>query len=283
MLLTMGQLRQCIMAEVKKVGADTYEVNSDDIMSALNPRKFKESESRGEAVFVPLRFKSKWDKPRFAGELELYNVVSRLDISPKELLTTLKRPLVKDGITMQAPERAQAIVFGIMASQIARYFEDRVDLVTYPESSSTMARDLAHAVAQKLDLPIETVVAGMTRKKKPEELEIDPEEWENFRAAARARGKDDVYIANTRKRAENMIKRWQRGEVPAIKDIPHENRKFLALHTAGDDIHQARGKRVLVVDDNVDKTETLRRIAQELRKAGAKDVHLAAGWDYAER
>jgi len=281
MLLTMKQLRWCILAEVERTSSTTYKVDSDDLKAALQPREHPQGRIRGVDFYVPLRFRNKWEQPQWSSGHQLYALVTKLKISPKDLLTTLKRPLVHDGMTFIASDTAKAQVFSMMATKIAGYFDDQVDVVTCPESSSTMAWELAEAVAAKLGgVP---VVLDITRKKKGAEVEIDPDEWDEWVATVRKKGKDDAYIASTRKKAESLVKRWRKGGIPATKDVPHEIRKFLMLHTAGGSIDQVWGKRVLVIDDNVDKAETLRSIHKALRKAGASDVHLAAGWDYSQR
>ena len=284
MLLTVGELRAWIIAEMKKESDGSYTIDGDDLNSALGDRSNPWSKVGGTDFYVPLRYREKFSMGPgdFTNDRNRIDALKRLKLTPKDVLSVLKHsPTTVKGVTLNVLPRARTAVFGRMANRIATAHADDVDVVTYPESGSTMARELAELVADKLGgLP---VVTGSVLKKQAAELEIDEPSFEEFRSRSLKRGESPSYIEDTRANVEKSLATWRRKNTrPETKKIPHAWRQFLNLHKVGN-AGPVLGKRVLVVDDNVDKGETLGGIEKLLKQAGAREVHLAAGWDFSDR
>jgi len=279
--IILSELRQIILTELRAMSENSYYVDSDDLMSMLKLRANPWSKLRNVDLYVPFRYVDKLVDTNLTTDLQRLQVLREKKVKPKDILDLLKVLTVNVSNTVfYTDQKSQDIVFKIIARKIAAAFQDEVDLVTAPESGSRMASYLASEVARHLNVQY---APNLLQKKTASELSIDEPRFKEFSSRALSAGQNNDYVTRTRSRLEKHLQNWRRaGTKPETKKLPHEWRKFFNMHKFSGD-QSVVGRSVLVVDDNVDKGETLGAVEQELLSAGASKVFLAAGWDYSQR
>lgn len=268
--MTAGELR--IMLEEAFDDAEAVQFSYDDIAACLEPSVKDVATRSGIAAFVPFKYAKKAPEN-----------VKRAGMTSKQALGTLKHDVrLPDGrVAKKANENTFYKIVDMMARAIAgrtqRVHPD-IDFVMHADSSADMTMWLAEVVAQSLDVPS---VGDAVLKKTTEDFSVDEDrfkEWSN--------GKSKEDVANLRALLDKHVQQFKRtGKIAASKSLPFEWREFFNTHAPGPGIGVMRGKKVLVIDDNIDKGWTFAGIAKLLVAAGVSpdDVVCAAGFDYTER
>lgn len=247
---------------------DMLRLNFDDIMLCLEPSYEKVVTRSGIAAFVPFKYAE--TTPQH---------VEGAGMTSKEALATLKRDIPH--VAQRVDSKTFYRVINLFAKEIAKrqmQVHPDIDLVVYADSSSDMTLMLATAVSELMGV---SVIVDAVLKRSSEEFEVD-EEW--FDEWAQGQTIEDVQMI--RALLDKFVAHCKRaGRDAASKSIPFKWRQFFNTHTLGPNADDVRGKKVLVIDDNIDKGWTFAGVEKLLINAGVakEDIVFAAGFDYSER
>ena len=268
--MTLRELR-VMLTEANDSGGDVH-LSYSDIAACLEPSVKNVAERAGVATFVPFKYTKKTPEN-----------VKRLGMTSKQALGTLKRdiPLPDGRVAVKADQKTFYGIVDMMARNIAgrmRRTHPDIDVVMYAASSSEMTLWLAEVIGESLDVP---VINDAVLKRTKEDYDIDEDRFKEW-SLGKSQGDVDILRALLEKHIE-QFKRT--GTVAAAKATPFEWRQFFNMHVPGPGMGSLRGKKVLVVDDNIDKGWTFAGIEKLLAAAGVSkdDIVFAAGFDYAQR
>ncbi len=277
----------------------------DDIarMLEINLGKKAYSNLNGVMIYTPYRIR---ETPRPGGkhdeqlkELIPFDVVSTVKYNSKDSKDSKGKLL-----TLKAEEGAPGDMIEAMASRIEYGFRNEsVVAVTCVDSSHGMAAALAKLVADKLDVPYQSMV----KKTMNPEVSWDEEAWQAFQDRVHTTKRDgkgrplevddmpatpDEYIAATLRvmnRERDQARRTiAKGEKPSLVRMMNMKTGHKSLFNLFDKVTPgdlAIGSKILVVDDNIDSGWTPHHVAKRMREAGLTPL-FAAGFKmmrYAEK
>jgi hypothetical protein len=268
--MTLRELRDRLAEAFDDAGS--VQLSYDDIAACLEPSVKDVATRSGIAAFVPFKYAKKTPES-----------VKRVGMTSKQALGTLKRdiPLPNDKVAKKVDQKTFYSIVDKMARAIAtrtRRTHPDIDVIVHAASSSDMTMWLAEVVGQTLDVP---VVNDAVLKRKGDAFSIDED---RFKEWSQGRTAEDVKIV--RALLEKTVESYRRtGKIAASKGLPFEWRQFFNTHVSGPGVGNLRGKKVLVIDDNIDMGWTFAGIEKLLVAAGVSsdDIVFAAGYDYSQR
>lgn len=269
MRLRLGELR-VLLHEAYDEG-DTVWLDGKDLSNCLVSSHKDVAERQGVSVYVPFKYNP--DPPPS---------VEKLGLTSKQALATLKRPVpLGNNRKLKATNKAHDAVVERMAQYISanarKSYGGDIDYVVHAASSSHVAEWLATLVGSHLDAP---VVSDAFIKKQGSEVDLNLARFQDW-ASKNPNIAPTVMLA-----IEKTLNTYKRtGKIVASKETNVYWRRFFNNHKPGPGMGALRGKKVLVIDDNVDSGWTFWGMHELLVQAGVDpyDIKYAAGFDYAER
>jgi adenine/guanine phosphoribosyltransferase-like PRPP-binding protein len=262
------------------VGQNTYNVTMSDFYAVARQQgkgKSYLSKATGGGVFAPYFIGGSFD-PKRSNTLAV--MMSRHGGKPFDVMTAIKKGSVvlDSGLKIVAGQEVQQQVVSIIARGIAEGAKkSRVDAVACADSRSPMAQELAQRVSAILNVPF--IKDAFKKTNDPTSLKIDEE---MFDAYANRHRNEPEKIARMRKYLESELKtlknKAQKSEYISIADhgeIKHrEYFKGFHLPQAEEVLDM---KRLLIIDDNIDKGATMRDLASIAKSLGIEPI-MAAGF-----
>jgi len=269
--MTVRELRT-VLAEA--IDGEVVKVGYDDVVKCLEPSHKPVLERSGISASVAFKYVKKTPES-----------IKALGMTSKQVLGALKHDVkLPDGRVIQkVDQKTYERILGTLARGITGEMRKKhpdIDVVIHAASSAAMTSEMADIISRTLDVPL---VTDAVVKRSRTELEIDEDRFREW-----AQGKPEAKVTHLRSMLEKHVDEFnRRGQIGDLtsKGTPFEWRQFFNTHSAGPGIATLRGKKVLVVDDNVDKGWTFVGIKKLLMAAGVSsdDIVFAAGFDYAER
>lgn len=286
MKTTIGELRALIREKVSEPSSQprVFDVDVKDVRSAIEVSKqryYLPEQVGGKGVYCPYTCTKTFNT----------NVTEKdwaaMGAEPFDIITAAKQGTYqskKSGNVFKAEPEVLEFMANYMADGIYRGLaSNSYDAVLNVESSSRLSSMIAARVAERMGVKILSGhitkdTGGLQKTVDPSTIKIDQEKLDQYTKINGEEKGDNLLKILTRviKTIKNKISRGEK--ISVTDDIKDRNRKYiLGLHqfNASKNLTQPL-KKVLVIDDNVASSATMRDVKKTLASQGI-DADLACG------